>query len=416
MRERSEVRIGVTWANSGWCWLDSRFLYPGTRIWVSQVNDRGGMYVPEAGRKLPVRLIAYDDRSHPEVSVAAVRELCEKDRIDVFCSSGSSECQAEVLPVTERHRIVNLNVGAPDPKFFQMGYRYHLQCGPALGAEERPEPKFWKQHGLTRIADLYADFIGFDAFHAGVKPAVEAEGGLEMVFHEPVPRQERWSTQYGPYRADFDGWADIVRRLKAARPDVVKIGLPAPAEYRLMKEMRRQGVWFKHLELLYGPELTKIGLGAEDLLYQFDSLKLGLVRHADDPRINVGGSFEELVQAARRYMPGVNPLYSRSYVALAIWEHLVAQAGSMDADAVMAQAQKESGRIHTMDGPLRWTPTWDTEPVPGTGVAGVCQIQRDAWSGELASVPVWPPAIARAEPVFTELPYEQRPVPWGGIW
>jgi substrate-binding family protein len=408
---REEVRIGVTWSRSGWCWLDSTMLSVGTRVWVEETNAAGGMFVPEAGRKLPVRLLWEDDRSDPDIESAAVSRLIERDRIDVFCSSASAEMQHEALPITEAHRVVNLNVGSPDSALFDLGYRYHLQCSAPLHGYLRSRPAFWKRHGLTRIAQLYADFWGWNAVAAPLSTYVEEVGGLEMVCRRAVPRSEKHSTDYGPYPRDFDGWPEVVGELVAAEPDAVVISLPSPAQYRIMREMRRQGVWFRYLEMMYGMRLSRVGFGPEDLLYQFQGSGTPRV---DIQEINVGGTQAELDHTAQRLLLGVEiPAYGRTYVGLAIWAYLVREAGSMDPDAVMAQAQAESGKVVTMFGPMIWLP--DGDAVPGEGwMDGVSQILRHPWTGELRPIPVYPDAAAEAEPVFTREPYERRPAPWAG--
>ena len=78
------------------------------------------------------------------LEIAAVSELCERGRIDVFCSSVSAEMQHEALPITEPHGVVNLNIGSPDSALFNLGYRYHLQCCVPLRGYLRSRPAFWQ--------------------------------------------------------------------------------------------------------------------------------------------------------------------------------------------------------------------------------------------------------------------------------
>jgi hypothetical protein len=266
---------------------------------------------------------------------------------------------------------------------------------------------------LRRIANLYADFEGWNAVGSALKGFVEEEGGLELILDEGVPRAERWSTQYGPYPRDFDGWGEIVARLVALRPDAVVISLPAPAEYRLMREIRRQGVWFKYLEMMYGLALTRIGFGVEDLLYMFGGASLAAP--VTDEEINVGGTPAELAAKAARYLSGYDPP-GRAYLGLAVWAYLVERAGSMDSDAVMEQAHKDSGQVVTAEGRLTWKPNWDTEWVPAAS-RGVAQFQRHPFTAALQAVPVYPEANETGTPIFTDVPYEERDVPWQhGRW
>jgi hypothetical protein len=408
MPERSEIKIGVTWSDTGWCWLDSRFLYTGLQVWAAETNANGGMWAPDVGRHLPVRLIQADDRSHPEVGLWEITRMIEEDSVDVVCSSGSSEIQAEVVKVTEAAGMVNLNVGAPDSRLFE-GTRFHLQCGPSLEGYYLSRPPFWRAHGLQRLAVLGADFAGWNAVTEGLPEAMAAEG-LDIVLWELVPRYQRWSTQYGPYPADFDGWTSVVDSLVDCSADAVVIALPAPAQLRLMQEIRRRGAWWRYLEMMYSLALTRIGFGPAELLLQFSGgYEQVTVPDAD---ITVGGTQAALDAKAPLFMPGVStPVSGRSYLAPALWGHLVAKAGSLDGKAVMAQAHHESGQIVTMLGRLVWQESGDTQP-SRSGGGSVLQIQRHPWSAEMRTVPVWPPTSAAADPQWSIEPYERRPPPW----
>jgi hypothetical protein len=409
--DRDEIRIGVTWSDQGWCWLDSRFIYPGLQVWVAETNAAGGMFVPDIGRRLPVRLIQYDDASDPEVAVDAVRRLIHEDHVDVLVSSGSSEIHAEVIGLSEAAGIVHLNVAAPDPALFP-GTRFHLQCGPHLHGAYSSRVPFWRRHGLERVAFLYADFAGWNAVGVGLREQL-AEAGLTEALWQGVPRHERWSTQYGPFPRDFDGWSDVVTALADARPDVVVVALPAPAEYRLMREIRARRLWFPYLEMMYGPFLGKIGFGPEDLLHLFH----GRRTPGDPTTVTVGGTLEDLAAKAARFLPGVAATFPRSYVGPAVWEHLVQGAGSIDGEAVMARAHATSGDIVTVEGRLTWNADGDVESGGGsTGGGEVMQLQRHPWSADVVSVRVWPEDGDHVAPVLSRAPYEHRPPPWTGRW
>jgi hypothetical protein len=345
-----------------------------------------------------------DDRSDPETEIAAVTHFCQRERIDVFCSSAAAEMQHEALPITERHRVINLNIGSPDSALFALGHRYHLQCSAPLHGFLRSRPPFWRAHGLTRVAQMYADFWGWNAVAAPLESHM-ADEGLTLVLRDAVPRHERWSTHYGPYPAGFDGWDRVVKSLVDAQPDAVVISLPSPAQYRIMREMRRQQVWFPYLEMMYGLRLSKVGFGPEDLLLQFTGSGSPSVTAEE---ITVGCTQAELDRLARFHLGIDGPVYGRGHVGLAIWEHLVRRAGSMDPDAVMEQTQKERGVV-TMFGPMRWLPNGDAEAAVGW-MDGVSQFRRHPWSGDLRAVSVFPDA--EHAPVFTRLPYEQREDVW----
>ncbi len=408
MGERTEVRVGAMWSNTGWCQLDSSILYTGLQVWIDQINAAGGMSVPSEGKKLPVRLVYYDDESDPAVGAEVTRRMIDEDHVDVVCGGGSTEVHHGVVQVTEDRGVINLNLGAPDSLLFE-GCKYQLQVGASVRDYSHSRPAFWAHHGLNRVAVLYPDLPGWVGTHEPLLDFIAEESDLEVVYLEvPSPKSGR-STEYGPYPKDFDGWDAIIDGIAASRPDAVYIAMHGPAAYELALAIRRKRVWFKYLEMQYGQFLDRYGLGPEDLLYQFHP---GWAPHVDQDEINVGGTSAQLNETAQRFMPGVEAnVVPRSYVGMAVWAHLVAGGGSLDADAVMQQAHKESGSIVTMEGRLEWLPNGDTV-TPEAPWAGIYQMVRHPWSGERRSALVWPEAERAADPQFIETPYPTRAPLW----
>ncbi len=74
-QERTSVRIGYaiskTGPNSGGAGITT---LPNYQLWVKDVNDAGGLELPD-GSKLPIEVIEYDDRSSAEEVVRAVERL-----------------------------------------------------------------------------------------------------------------------------------------------------------------------------------------------------------------------------------------------------------------------------------------------------------------------------------------------------
>jgi ABC-type branched-subunit amino acid transport system substrate-binding protein len=383
-------------------------MYPALRAWVAQTNADGGFRCPDDGRRVPVRLIQYDDESNPAVGVEAVRRLIEVDNVDVLCSSASSEVQRAVVPLSEKAGVVSLNVGAPDSDLFA-GCRYHLGCAPALGGYYRSRPDFWAEQGLRRIAVLSANLPGWRATAEPLADAVRDDVRFDLVHWELAEPTAPHSTVYGAYPPDFTGWGDVVDGIIAAQPDAVVIALPAPAEYRLMREIRRRQMWFPYLELMYGPMLAHAGFGPPELTLLFLG---GQVARVDPAAINVGGTAEHISAVTKRWVPAIpTPVIARTWVGVALWEHLVQGAEGLDGDAVMAQAHRESGAITTVEGTLTWTESGDVAPLD-TSWSGVYQLQTEPMTGALQPVPVHPAGAGTAVPVLTREPWERRTLPW----
>ena len=57
---------------------------PPQRIWIDDVNAKGGIYVEEYGKKLPVELLVYDDKSDHNTMTRLIEKLITEDKVDLL--------------------------------------------------------------------------------------------------------------------------------------------------------------------------------------------------------------------------------------------------------------------------------------------------------------------------------------------
>jgi len=97
---RTHIRIGAARPHSGrfQSFEDTGFgvFY---QAWVADVNARGGLWIEEYGRHLPIELIRYDDTSDMGTMLMLTDRLMFEDKVDFIfptCSSAMLTAQAEV--------------------------------------------------------------------------------------------------------------------------------------------------------------------------------------------------------------------------------------------------------------------------------------------------------------------------------
>ncbi len=57
---------------------------PNYQLWVQEVNAKGGLMLKQYGKRIPIEVIEYDDRSNSEEAVRAVERLIEQDKVDLL--------------------------------------------------------------------------------------------------------------------------------------------------------------------------------------------------------------------------------------------------------------------------------------------------------------------------------------------
>ena len=98
-QEQTSVKIGYaiskTGPNSGGAGITT---LPNYQLWVKEVNDAGGLELPD-GKKLPIEVIEYDDRSSAEEVVRSIERLATQDKVDFILPPWGTGFNLAVAPV-----------------------------------------------------------------------------------------------------------------------------------------------------------------------------------------------------------------------------------------------------------------------------------------------------------------------------
>src|SRR5688572_20871612 len=55
---------------------------PGYKLWVDDVNKKGGLMVKEFNKRIPLEITEYDDTSNAETAVRLTERLMTQDKVD----------------------------------------------------------------------------------------------------------------------------------------------------------------------------------------------------------------------------------------------------------------------------------------------------------------------------------------------
>jgi branched-chain amino acid transport system substrate-binding protein len=71
---------------------------------VKDINAKGGLYVKELGKKLPMKLIVVDDQSSPAGASAAAEKLIKLEKVDFFLGSVDTPFNINASAVAEKYK------------------------------------------------------------------------------------------------------------------------------------------------------------------------------------------------------------------------------------------------------------------------------------------------------------------------
>jgi len=85
---------------------------PAYKLWVDDVNKKGGLMVKEFNKRIPVEVVEYDDTSNAEAAVRLTERLMTQDKVDFVLPPWSTGFNLAVAPVYARNGYPHLAVTA----------------------------------------------------------------------------------------------------------------------------------------------------------------------------------------------------------------------------------------------------------------------------------------------------------------
>ena len=77
-------------------------------MWVEEVNAKGGIYVEEYGKRLPIKTIIYDDKSDHGTLVKLVEKLILEDKCDFLLAPCSTSFLFAAAPIFNKYHYILL--------------------------------------------------------------------------------------------------------------------------------------------------------------------------------------------------------------------------------------------------------------------------------------------------------------------
>jgi len=157
-------------------------------MWIDEVNAKGGIYVKEYKKRLPVELIVYDDESNVEKMALLLIKLIDEDKVDfVFAPCGTTYLFASA-PVANNHGYILLGAegGALKIKEYAAALPYFF---PILNFADTQMPAMadlYKANGIKSVAIIYIDELHGVEYSSTAATELEKRG-IEVKMAESIP-------------------------------------------------------------------------------------------------------------------------------------------------------------------------------------------------------------------------------------
>jgi len=252
----TEIRIGGTISESGiYQAIGGPFGKLG-QAWADRVNARGGIFLKQYNKSLPIKLIVYDDKSEATTALSLYERLATVDKVDLFIGPFSSGLNNAAVQAALTNKVPFFVPEGNDAVIYKEPNPWRATgLAPAEREYDRLVPLYDKLRGVKTLAILARDNLheqsSAQAFGDNMK-----QKGVQIVYQEIAPKETK----------DF---ASIVLKMKQANPDLVLLeSLAAPFSIQFAKQARELGLAPKELVIGHMPVpiIKALGSAAENIV------------------------------------------------------------------------------------------------------------------------------------------------------
>ena len=387
----AEIKLGTLYASSGRYASISLPVHNGLKLWIDQMNADGGAFVKAFNKKIPLKLIAYDDQSNTATAATLYNQLITQDKVDILISDSGSVLTSVAVPIARDHKMFLFDQTGTGATFFTPDNPYiALMSDPVSTIWPKPLADFLTHDGpglgIKRVAMLYAtnDFTGTQA-SAVRKFIKESTSGVELVFDEGVP-------------TETSSYTVLLNNIRAANPDaVIHLGY-ASNDIAFLRNVQDSGIKFKFLFAIYPgleTELLEKNVGDKGLSYVFTYVPSSEISY----ETNFGMSLKDYSAAwHNKYADskiefGFNSV--AGYTTGLVLEKTLATAESLDQLELRKAVFALSGNLKTLDG------TFELDP-NGAQIGEITPLGQflPGDDNHQKLVTVWPHELANGKPVY----------------
>jgi ABC-type branched-subunit amino acid transport system ATPase component len=183
-----EIIIGYSISLTGKFSTEASDVHRAYQMWAEETNKRGGIAVKEAGGKLPVRLVHYDDNSDTSNAIRNYERLIAKDQVNLLFSPWGSGHNFAISALTEKYKVPIILATAAADRIFQRDFKYIFSTTQMASRmyDALADYLGTVKDQVKTVAIAYENFLFTQSLHDVLKPKLE-KAGFQIVIDEQYP-------------------------------------------------------------------------------------------------------------------------------------------------------------------------------------------------------------------------------------
>ena len=230
--DRTEIRVGAPNSITGMNVMtaaEHKWAYEQA---VADINKKGGVFVKDLGKKLPIKLIFADDKSTADQGAVALERLIKRDKIDLALSTNITPINIAAATVCEKYKVYFQIVVSWLDFIEKENFKWVSDLFTDTGSAAKTPFLIWNDmppdQRPKRPALLMEDNQDGQGFGMGFKHWAK-EYGYTFVIDDP----------YAPGSKDF---SSHILKYKATKVDAILILCSPTDGITLLRQMKEQGL------------------------------------------------------------------------------------------------------------------------------------------------------------------------------
>ncbi|HKV92846.1 MAG TPA: amino acid ABC transporter substrate-binding protein [Candidatus Angelobacter sp.] len=209
------VTIGIIMPTTGREAKPGQYQKEGIELAIKQLNDKGGIFVKEKGKKLPVKEVFYDNGSDSAKAASLVERAMSSDHVTAVIGGYSTALGEAESVMPDRYQIPWITPGAAATSIFSKGYKY----------------TFGALSPIKLLGTTTAEFLGGLVDQGKLKKGLKMALVVENTDHgvDYVNGIQEWNSKHPGYftvvlnekfelgGTDFSG---LLQKVKTAKADI----------------------------------------------------------------------------------------------------------------------------------------------------------------------------------------------------
>ena len=365
---KDSIKFGYSIALTGVLSANAEGVVEAYAVWKELVNKKGGIFVKEEGKKLPVDMVFYDDQSEPGTAVRIYEKLITQDKVDLILPPAATPTHFAVAPLAAKYKIPLVGGTAASVKLRDMKNDWFWFVSWMADGQARALADFLTDQKIKTVAVAYLQEIFPKENLQFLEPYLK-QAGIDVVLLKDYPVAEK-------------DLKTLLSQIKAKNPDAV-IYLSYPADtFTIVTQSPEVGLNPKFMFNLIGPATIvfkpKFGPAVEGIAAMGNW----------NPKLKTFGNkeFVDAFQAKYKKLP--DALNSTlGYMPCQIMEQAIEKVGSLDRQKLRDYIA--ANEFQTIQGTVKFQGSENIK-----AVAGILQWQNGAQEV------IWPKSIATAKPLY----------------